>query len=119
MLNPPGIIKIQMGKTVAYRISSQQAEKRWGWFRLPTTPAAPAAGHGLASSVQEAFISSANTTPPSSASRLTLQFLLASGLQAFNYLTRNPSPAYCHFLADLTTKSVICGAQDSIFLHDI
>lgn len=93
------------------------------WCRLPTTPAAPAGVHSLAWSIQEAFISRANVPPPplppSGAVWLTLQFLLAFGVQAFNYLTRNPSPVYCHFLADLTTKGVIYEAQVSIFVDDI
>lgn len=89
------------------------------WFRLPTAPAAPSVVQSLAWSVQ-AFISPANfPLPPSGAVWLTLQFRPAFGLQAFNYLTRNPSPANCHFLADLTTKSVIWEACKSVFSFTI
>lgn len=102
-------------------ILSRISEKVHGFITSNSsqTPAAPAGGRNLVWPIQEPFPSLANASLPSGAECLTLQFLLAFALQAFNYLTRNPRPAYCHFLADLATKSVICGVQDSIFVHNI
>lgn len=115
-INPPIHTWFKLGTTATFWLSFPESQKRY-MVSLPSkTPAAPAGGRNLVWPIQEPFPSLANASPPSG---LTLQFLLAFALQAFNYLTRNPSPAYCHFLADLATKSVICGVQDSIFVHNI